>query len=745
LKSRNFISTSVCRLSAALACLLIAGTDAAAGEVSFRNDVMAVISKAGCNAGTCHGNKNGKGGFKLSLRGQDPDQDYLALTRDVYGRRANSVEPDESLMLLKATTQVAHEGGQRFKKDSAEFKILRQWIAGGAPKDPATVPVLERIEVTPRESVLIEPQRQVQIQVRAFFSNGEQRDVTSMAVYEPANRVVKAGPDGAIERVTDGESTVIVRFLSQQVPVRLTLVPARPDFRWSPVPRRNYIDEHIFGKLKVLRLNPSGLCTDEVFVRRAYLDLLGLLPRADEAIAFAADSRRDKRARLVERLLERPEFADFWGLKWADLLRNEAHSLDQKGVQNFHHWIRESVASNMPLDEFARQLLDGVGSTYSSPASNYYRPNRDPATRAKAVAQVFLGTRLQCAECHNHPFDRWTQDDYYSWAGLFARVGYKVIENKREIGSDKHEWKGEQVVFASRDGQVTNPRTGRAAQPRFLGDRAKTVPGDDPLLEAARWVTSAENPLFARVQANRIWYHLMGRGLVDPIDDFRATNLPSHPALLDALAADLVRHKFDLRAMIRLIMDSRAYQLASEPNETNQADEVNYSHALVRRLGAEQMLDCQSQVAGVPLRFNGYPIGMRAAQLPGVRPESKGKRRANELDQFLEAFGKPPRLLTTETERSCECNMVQAFQMISGPTVNDLLAEKENRITRLIAAGRSDSDILADLYWSSLSRPPTAGESKSLLASLAGAKDRRKEFEDMLWALMNSKDFVFRR
>ena len=734
------------RLAARLLPLVLAGGSTFAAEVSFRNDVMAVLSKAGCSAGTCHGNKNGKGGYKLSLRGQEPDLDYGTLTRESFGRRTNPLEPDQSLVLLKATAEVAHEGGLRFKKGSAEYEILRRWIAEGMPNDLASAPILRRLEVTPTEKVLLEPVRELQLRARAIFADGAVRDVTTLAVYEPANGLAKVSDGGLVQGQGAGEATVLVRYLHCQEPVRLAFVPARPGFQWRQPPARNYIDEHIFAKLRTLRMNPSELCADEVFLRRAFLDLLGLLPTPEQARAFVADARRDKRTRLVDQLLERPEFADFWALKWADLLRVEAHSLDQKGVQNFHHWIRQGIAENKPLDRFVRELITARGSTYTSPAANYYRPQREAATRAKAAAQVFLGTRLQCAECHNHPSDRWTQDDYYDWAGLFARVGYKVIENKREISSDEHEWNGEQIVFVARDGAVKNPRTRKEARPRFLGaPEASSVAGPEDLEALANWLTSPNNKWFARVQANRIWYQLMGRGLVDPPDDFRATNPASHPALLDALAEDLVKHKFDVRHLIRLIMSSRAYQLAAEPNETNAADEINYSHGLVRRLGAEQLLDCQSQVAGVPLRFAGYPAGMRAAQLPGVRPESKGKRRANQGDQFLEIFGKPPRLLTTDTERSCECNMGQAFQMISGPTVNELLGEKENRVSRLLAAGKSNREIVYELFWTALTRAPAPAEEGSLLPALEAAKDRRAELEDVLWGLLNSKDFVFRR
>jgi hypothetical protein len=727
--------------------LLAASAIHADEVVSFQNDVMAVLSKAGCNAGTCHGNKNGKGGFKLSLRGQDPGTDYKILTHDYSGRRVDVFTPSKSLILLKPITEIAHEGGQRFKTNSIEYDLLDRWIAQGLKSDLASAPKLEKIEVSPSASVLIEPATNLQLHVVAKYSNQTERDVTSLAVYDTSNPLAKVSHDGLVERQGIGESTVLVRYLQCQEPVRVAFVPARPDFKWTGVAANTYIDEQIFNKLRALRMNPSELCSDEIFLRRAYLDLLGLLPTPEEAHEFLLPGGRDdvfsRRSALIDRLLQRSEFADFWALKWADLLRVEAHSLDQKGVVHFHGWIRDGIATNKPLDQFVRELITARGSTYEIPAANYYRPHRDPIARGKAAAQVFLGTRLQCAECHNHPSDRWTQDDYYDWATIFAGVRYKVIQNDREISSDEHEWKGEQVVFVRHDASVTNPRTGTSAHPRFLGVTESST-SLDSLEGLAQWLTSSQNTAFARVQANRIWSQLMGRGLVDPPDDFRATNPASHPELLDALAQDFVKHNFDVRYLIRLVMNSRAYQLSSEPNDTNESDQINYSHNLIRRLGAEQFLDCQSEVVGVPLHFSGYPLGMRAAQLPGVRPESKGKRGANQLDQFLETFGKPPRLLTTDTERSCECNMGQAFQMLSGPTVNELLEEKENRVTRLLAEEKSPAQRVEELYWASLTRSPQPQETAALLAAM-DLKNPRAELEDLLWALLNSKEFLFRR
>ncbi len=740
-----------------LATLLAVGGAASlcAGEVSFRNDVMAVVSKAGCNLGTCHGNKYGKGGFKLSLRGQDPDLDWLALTRDVFARRTNPLEPDQSLILLKPTTQLAHEGGLRFRKDSEEYALLRRWIADGSTDDAERAVKLERLDVTPTERFLIEPAEEVQIKVLATFSDGTKRDLTKLAVYETANTLATVSHDGLVRREKFGETTVLVRYLGAQVPVRLAFVPARPGFKWAETPANNFIDQHIFAKLRTVRMNPSALCTDNEFIRRAHLDLLGLLPAAEEARAFVADKRKDKRARLIDRLLERPEHADFWALKWADLLRNEEKVLDRKGIQNFQHWIRHSIAENKPLDQFVREILSARGSTYLNPAANFYRATRDPVTRAESAAQLFLGTRLQCAQCHNHPFDRWTQDDYYSWAGVFARVNYKVLENKRRDNLDSHEFIGEQIVYAARSGEVTNARTARPAVPRLLGERAalskpetrnqKPETQPDRLDALARWLTNPTNDRFARSQVNRLWYQLMGRGIVDPIDDFRPTNPPSHPALLDALAQEFVAHKFDVRHLIRLIMNSRAYQLSAEPNDTNGDDEVNYSHVVPRRLSAEQLLDTGHQVVGTPAKFSGYPAGLRAGQLPGGTPVRRGDMKPSSPEMFLGVFGKPSRLLTCECERSGETTMGQAFQLITGPSINALLTTTDNRLERLLAANKPPGEMIAELYWTALTRPPTAKELITTTAYLEKSKDRRAALEDVTWGLLNAKEFVLRK
>jgi hypothetical protein len=720
--------------------------EAPSNPVSFHNDVMAVLSQSGCNAGACHGNKNGKGGFRLSLRGQDPDGDYDALTRDLYARRTNTVDPDASLILLKPTGQIAHQGGVRFHRDSPEYAILRQWIAAGAVRDDASVATLQGLEVSPSQRVLVEPEDHLQIEAVAVFSDGSRRDVSKLAVYEQSTDLAKVSPDGLVQRGRMGETAVVVRYLQCQEVVRLAFVPARPDFKWQSPVAANYIDESIFAKLKTMRMNPSGPSTDGEFVRRAYLDVCGMLPTAEDAKTFVADPSPDKRARLVDALLKRPEYADFWALKWSDLLRNEERTLDRKGVIGFHNWIRQSIADGKPLDQFVWELVSARGSTYANPPANYYRANRDAVTRGEATAELFLGVRLQCAKCHNHPFDRWTQDDYYNWADVFSRVDYKIIDNKRTDKNDQHEFIGEQVVFEKDKGEVEDPRPGHSPQPRLLGTGITVTDSQDRLDVLAEWITSPKNMYFARTQANRIWFNLMGRGLVDPVDDFRATNPATHPELLDALAKDFVAHGYDTRYLIRLIMSSRTYALSSEPNDTNADDEIDYSHVIPRRLTAEQLLDAEHDVMDVPTEFSGYEKGTRATQISGVRavsPRVGGKPTL--ADQFLITFGKPARLLVCECERSSDTTLGQAFQLISGPESATLLSTEDNRIGKLIDAGDSDGQVIEELYWFALSRPPSDREMVALVHHVKSAEDHRKGLEDVAWALLNSKEFVLRK
>lgn len=714
--------------------------DVSAAGVSFRNDVMAVVSKAGCNLGGCHGNGQGKGGLKLSLRGQDPNLDWGAMVQDQGGRRVNLLEPENSLLLLKATAQLAHDGGQRFATGSPEYDLFLAWLRDGAMDSGQDVR-LERLDVPQREYVVIEPARSVKLSAKAVFSNGSERDVTALTVFEPNNQVAKASADGLVTSEKFGETTVLVRYLGQQVPVTINFVPARPEFAWANPKTSNFIDELAFAKFRDLRINPSSLCDDTAFLRRAYLDLLGIIPTAETARAFVADTAPDKRERLVERLLAREEFADFWALKWADLLRIEERQLDHNGMKVFHGWIRQCIAANMPLDEFARELVAARGSTYENPPANWYRANRDPVSRAENTARVFLGTQLNCAQCHNHPFERWTQDDYYGWAALFARVDYEIKENKRRDENDKNEFKGDQVVKLKGDGSVINPRTSKPAPMRLLGAGEPEVsPERDELTATAEWLS--RSPMFARMQVNRVWYHLFGRGLVDPVDDFRASNPPSHPAVLDALTKDFVAHGYDLRQLIRTITSSRLYQLAAEPNATNGEDQTMFSHAIVKRLDAEQIVDSMSKALSAPLELKDFPAGTRLAQVPEGRQHYRPIK--TDLDRFSQTFGKPPRLVASDCERSNEVTMPQVFTLLSGPIMQDLLTRPENRVDAWAKGGQPAADLVDTIFWTVLSRPPTADESTRLAEHIGSAGERRKTAEDVVWALLNSKEFLFR-
>lgn len=727
-----------CVLTSAQRC--VASEDA---PVSFRNEVMAVLSQAGCNTGPCHGNASGKAGFRLSLRGEDAGWDHNALTRDMFGRRIDRLNPDESLILIKAVTAIAHEGGKRFDRASPQYALLRDWISQGARDDRDEAPTLVGLSADPPSKILYAPETSVQVRILADFSDGSTRDVTGLSVIESANPGVHVAHDGTIRFEMEGETAINVRYLGRQLSVPVAFVPERPGFEWVGLEPANFVDRFIQEKQRALRMNPSNTIPDNQFIRRAMLDLHGRLPTMDEAREFVADTDPAKRSLLIDRLLDAPEFAGFWALKWADLLRVEEKALDRKGVELFHRWIRESIEVNKPLDEFVREIVTARGSTYLNPPANFYRSLRTPTTRGVTMAQVFLGARLQCAQCHNHPFDQWTQDEYYEWAGVFARVDYKVLENRYRDGLDKHAFVGEQIVYSPPTGEVKNPKTNREVNPRLLG-AAEPLDGDDRLEAFAEWLTSPDNEFFAKVQANRIWFHLMGRGLVDPIDDFRGTNPPSHPALLERLTQEFIDSGFNLRHLIRTIMNSHAYQVSSIPNDTNAADRINYSHYQIRRLDAEPLLDAIRDVTGAAIQFKGYPLGIRACEIPGVRAVMVRRGSPSAGDKFLDVFGKPERLLATEEERSCNTNLGQAFQLMTGPVTHELLQREGNRLAQLADSDRSPGSVLEELYWTALTRPPTDEETVGLTSYLESSTNKRSALEDIAWALVNSKEFVMR-
>jgi hypothetical protein len=701
--------------------------------VSFRHELIAALNVGGCNAGACHGTPSGKNGFKLSLRGFDPAADYLQLTRDALNRRTDRLRPEGSLVWQKALGRVPHEGGARFTSGSAPGRVLHAWLAEGLRDDPAGLPALKGVQVLPGPRVLTDPARWQQLAVVASFANGPARDVTRLTVFSSSDpAVADVSPNGLVEFKQAGEVAVLCRYLEELQTVRLTFLRPRPGFTWPDPPEKNYVDKLVFAKLKMLSLPPSGLCTDAEFVRRAYLDACGILPTPDEARAFLADARPDKRAKLIDALLERPEYADFWTLKWSDVFRSSRKAIQVKGVHVFQHWLRGHLARNTRFDAVVRELLTASGSTYANPPANYYRVARDPQSLAETTAQLFFGVRMQCAKCHNHPFERWTQDDYYSMAAFFARVRHKADPD--EPGPNPMTPGGE-VVYSDRGGEVTQPRTGRVMPPKFMGGAVAAVPpGKDRREVLAAWLTAGDNPFFARSVANRVWFHLSGKGIVDPVDDFRDSNPPANDELLDALARDFVASGFDLKHLVRVVMNSRTYQLSAQGNDFNKDDTKYFSHATTRLLTAEQLLDALCAVTEVPEKFAGMPAGTRAAQLPD----------GDASHPFLKTFGQPARELACECEREGDSNLAQALQLINGPTVNEKLRAGNNRIGRLLARKGSDVDVLNDLYYATLSRAPTEDDLKVALEHVSRAADKRKAWEDVLWALLNAKEFLFR-
>ncbi len=717
-----------------------------ANEPQFAVEVEAILSKAGCNAGACHGNLNGKGGLKLSLRGQSANFDFHSLVVASRGRRVNCGAPESSLLLAKATGIIAHGGGSRLAVDSPEYQVLKDWIAQGARPAQVNDRKLVQLAVFPSEAILVAPVDHVQVQVIAHFSDGSTRDVTQQACYELSNLSASVDAEGVVTRQKFGETTLIVRYLHQQRPIALAFSDARPEFRWTAPTENNFVDTHVFAKLKRLRINPSSLCDDNVFVRRAFVDATGRAPTADEAQSFVFNNRANKRAELIDDLLSRPEFADYWALKWADVLRAEEKVLDPTGVENFHAWIRERIGLARPVDEFVRDLVTGIGSTYKQPAANYYRANRDASTRGETTARLFLGTRLQCAKCHNHPFDHWTQEDYYQWSSVFSQIDYELGENKRTDQLDKNEFVGEQVVLVSKQDEVRNPTTGEIAAPKFLGGPTLAAEQRNARLESlADWLTKPNNELFADSQTNFVWYHLMGRGLVDPIDDFRLTNPPSNPPLLRALSDHFVHSGFDLRTLVRTIMNSRTYQLSAEPNSTNVDDESSFSRNIVRRHAAEVILDMQSDVLDLPAEFVGFQKGIRAIQIPGVHRVSPRKSPPLPGDRFLATFGKPERIMACDCERSNETTLKQVFVLV-GDGLNERLAATDGRLGRWAHSSESYSAVVDQLYWTALSRAPSDVEIAAALDLLRSYDDdRNAAIEDIAWALLNAKEFLFRR
>lgn len=703
-----------------------------ASPVSFRNDVIASLNVGGCNSGACHGTPSGKNGFKLSLRGYDPAADYLQLTRDVLGRRTDR-QGATSLVILKALGRVPHEGSVRFAASSVPAQALVGWFNEGLQDDAPSVPVVKKVEVLPGARTLNNPARWQQLSVNATFSNGETRDVTRLTVFSSSDpAVASVSANGFVEFNQSGEVAILCRYLEELVPVRLMYLEPKPGFKWSNPPEHNYVDKHTFAKLKLLNIQPSDLCTDQEFIRRAYMDVCGVLPSAAETKKFLDSKDPQRRAKLVDELLDRPEYSDLWTLKWADVFRSTRKTIQLKGTHVFQKWLHNHIDQNTPLNVVIHDVITAGGSTFANPPANYYRIAKEPTALAETTAQLFFGIRMQCAKCHNHPFERWTQDDYYSFAAFFARVKQRKDPVEPMTPQNKE---GAEYVYSDRVGEVTQPRTGKTMDPKFMGGAiAKVAPGKDRRESLAAWMTSAENPFVPKSVVNRIWYHLMGKGIVDPVDDFRDSNPSANDELLDALAKDFVAKGFDAKHLLRTIMNSRTYQLSAMTNDFNKDDNKYFSHAVTKLHSAETLFDALCYVTDVPEKFAGHALGTRAVQLPD-----------GEINHpFLKTFGQPARELACECERESDSNLAQALQLINGPAVNDRLRNPKNRIGQLLGAKKSDPEILNELFLVSLSRLPSADESKAMLDHVTKSMDKRKAWEDVHWALINSKEFLFR-
>ncbi len=691
---------------------------------SFNYGTLVAVSKQGCNSGACHGSPSGKGGFRMSLRAYDAALDQVTMIRESYNRRTNIEEPEKSLLLRKPLMEVAHGGGRRLKNTDTSYKLLRDWIGEGCKTDAATAPKCVSVDVYPRQRILKRPAHTQQLVVTAKFSDGSVRDISDVAVYSSSDEgVASVDVDGHVVAADRGESAILVRYLEFMETSHLMFLKDIEGFAWNNPAEANYVDTSVFKKLKQLQILPSDQCNDEEFLRRVFVDVIGQLPSVEETQKFLADTVPDKRAKLIDALLERPEYAEYWALRWGDLLRVNNTKVSASGVHKFRRWIVAAVRNNMPYDKFVAELLLADGNTFDNPPANYYRTAGDMNDCTETTAQLFLGIRIQCAKCHNHPFERWTQDNYYGIAAFFNRVQRKKTTNPDEL-----------VVYVGRSGEVTQPRTGAQMKPWLPLTGDVDLPGEDDRRAAlADWLHKKDNPLFAHAAVNRIWGYLIGRGIVEPVDDFRASNPPSNEELLNALVKDFIDGGFDQKKLIRTILNSRTYQLSSRKNDFNKNDEKYFSHARTRLLGAEPLLDAICHVTGVAEKFPGLPAGTLATQLPS--PDVN--------HQFLKVFGQPAREMACQCERSSESNLSQALQMINGPLVHGKLRDANNRFRKLVAANKTNEEIVDELYLAALCRKPSEAEMKAAIAHIGAQKDRLEALEDVCWAILNAKEFLF--
>lgn len=705
-------------------------------KIGFTEQIRPILNKSGCALAACHAAQHGKGGFKLSVFGSEPDVDHRAIVRDVIQRRFDPVRPENSLVLLKPTMQIPHGGGRPLEKGSTDYHVFLAWLRGGAPgptKDDAEV---ARLHVTPARRVGAPGLRQ-QLRVEAEYANGTRRDVTASARFDTMNDgVLAVTRDGLVTAVGKGQAPIMIRF-EGQAEIAMFVVPYADNVALTDWKSQNFVDDLAVAKFRELGIEPSPVCDDATFVRRAFLDAIGSLPTPEESLAFIQSADPDKRTKLVDRLLGltgdpaqdiyNDWYAAYWSLKWSDLVRNSSRQLGEQGMWALHNWIRESFRTNKPFDQFVREMITAKGSIYSSGPANFYRVNGNPSDLTEAVSQTFLGIRLECAKCHHHPFEKYSQDDYYGLAAFFSRVGSK---NSEEFGL----FGREQVVVVRDGGEVSHPRTGKRMEPKALDGPTFDNPLDRRL-PLAHWMTAKDNPYFARNVANRYVDFLLGRGLVEPVDDMRSTNPPTNPPLLDALARHLIDSNYNLKQLARVIMTSRLYQLSSQPTPGNVADGRFYSHYTVKRLAAEPLADAVDRVTGVQTKYKSMPLGTRAIELPD----------AEYPDYFLNTFAKPRRASICECERSPDANLSQALHTLNGETLAAKIADRNGRIAKLLAAGKSHEEIVNELYLCALGRPATPAELEASIQFLDESPLREECYHDLLWALINSKQFLFVR
>ncbi|QDV49788.1 DUF1549 domain-containing protein [Gimesia fumaroli] len=712
--------------------------------VSFYNDVIPQLTRGGCNSGACHGTPSGKNNFHLSLLGFEPVNDFEYITKESVGRRINPGAPELSLLLRKATGDLPHGGGSRFKADGAEVKLISRWIQEGMQYNPATEPTVERIEIFPQVRVLPVHATQ-QLVVTAYFSDGTTRDITRMAEYKPNQPKMSEVDHHGVVQLKDltGTTSVMVRF-QEHVAVFMTTIPLGKPTPNLPQPE-NFIDEHIFAKLAVLGLPPSPLCDDSTFLRRVTLDITGRIPRLEQTQEFLADQRPDKRARKIDELLDSPGYADLFASKWAGILRNKAGgNLEQiaRETFGFHSWIRTSLSTNKPYNEFVTELITARGKAGTNPAVSWYRAVKDPKDQMSDIAQVFLGVRIQCAQCHHHPYEKWSQDDFYGFQAFFTTLGRKEVYKLPE----------DDIVYHKRIVAVAkNPNTNQELKPTPLDGDALEIPAQrDPRIDLANWVCAPENPFFAKILVNRYWKHFLGRGLVEPEDDIRVTNPATHPELLNQLAESFVKSNYDLKEVCRAICNSRTYQLSSFPNEYNRDDDQNYARYYPRRLSAEIMLDAMNDAAGAKNNFNHQPVGVRAVALPDDS--------ANVESFFLRVFGRPQMDTACECERTANADLAQSLHLINSDTMQKILTASDGRALQLARDKKKDDHThITELYQHTLSRQPTQNELETGLAHLAKKRNQskadpqklsleqaeREAYEDIIWVVINTKEFLF--